>query len=168
MAPSPGGWCAVADTDEPLTWQALQVIRELVEGITTDAGYRTDLGLGTVITDRSRLKLQGNTPITLIVAGEVVVNPDASGQRTTADDMDVTVEVAIPFESDNVELVAHRARADLVRAFKTDLRGRVAGFRSFAVTGSGFSSDADDKGLKFTLVQVTARAGLTETATPAT
>lgn len=158
----------MADVDEPLTWQALQVVRDLVVGITTAAGYRTDLGLGQIFTDRSQLKLEGTQPITVIVAGDVVVNPDASGQRTTADDMDVTVEVAIPFESDNAELVAHRARADLVRAFKTDLRGRVQGFRSFAVTGSGFSSDADEKGLKFTLVQVTARAGLTETATPAT
>ena len=157
----------MADIDEPLTWQALQVVRELVEGITVAGGYYTDLGAGTIVTDRSRLKLEGLAPITVIVAADVAVNPDASGPRTSASDMDVTIEVAVPFEAESPELIAHRARADLIRALKTSLRGRLEGFRSFDVTSSGFSSDADEKGLQYTLVQVTARAGLSETATPA-
>lgn len=157
----------MADRPEPLTWLALQDVRALVESIRVDAGFHTDIGGGLILTDRSRLKLQGDAPVTLIVAGDLVDDPSASGNRTTALDMDVSVEVAVPFGLDNAELIAHRARADLVQVFKTSLRDRTEGFRKFVVTGSSFSSDADEQGITFTLVQVTARAGLTETVSPA-
>ena len=152
---------------EPISWEALQAIKGLLQKIDGSTGWHTAIGQGVILTDRSRLKLEGNAPVTLVVAGELGVSAAASSGRTTVSEMDLTIEVAVPFGSDNPELMAHRARADIVRALGVDLRGLAVRFNKLDITSSRFLSDADEAGTPFTLAQVTARAGLTETHAPA-
>ena len=153
---------------EPITWEALQFIKARVAAIRTADGYFTDLGAGEILTDRSRLKLEGQSAVMLIVAGDIEANATGSNERIKNSDMDVTLEYAIQFESENPELLAHRARADIVRALAQPLsRGELQCLRLIEITGSRFAQDADEKGLPFTLAQVTARAGLTERHAPA-
>ncbi|WP_447940100.1 hypothetical protein [Pseudoxanthomonas mexicana] len=147
---------------------ALQVLRARIAGITIANGYRTDLGAGVILTDRSELTLESQESVTLIVAGDIEDIEASSSDRIKNSDMDVTFECAIRFDSENTELVAHRARADIVRALAQPLsRDETQCFRSIALTGSRFAQDADEKGIPFTLAQVTARAGLTERFAPA-
>lgn len=153
---------------EPITWEALQLIKARVMTIRTSGDYFTDLGAGEILTDRSRLKLEGQAAVMLIVAGDIEANAAGSNERIKNSDMDVTLEYAIRFESEDPELVAHRARADIVRALAQPLtRDELKCLRTIEITGSRFAQDADEKGIPFTLAQVTARAGLTERHAPA-
>lgn len=153
---------------EPITWEALQVIKARVAAIRIAGGYFTDLGAGEILTDRSRLKLEGQPSVMLIVAGDIEASAAGSNERIKNSDMDVTLEYAIQFESENPELLAHRARADIVRALAQPLtRAELQCLRLIEITGSRFGQDADEKGIPFTLAQVTARAGLTERHAPA-
>ena len=153
---------------EPITWEALQLIKQRLTQISVANGYRTDLGVGEILTDRARLSLQTQESVTLIVAGDVDTDPDTSNARITNSDMDVTLEFAIRFEAESPELVAHRARADIMQAMSQPLtRDELKCMRSLEITGSRFAQDADEGAILFTLAQVTARAGLTERHAPA-
>lgn len=153
---------------EPTSWQALQAIKALVQGITVANRYRTDIGAGVIITDRSRLKLEGDTPVTLIVAEDIEENASLSAATTANSDMDFTIEVAVPFGAEDPELVAHRVAADLRWMLRRSMRNAPEGVRSLKsdlrVT---FSSDVTEDAISFVLAQVAARAGLTETYPPA-
>lgn len=153
---------------EPITWEALQVIKARVLAIRTTNDFRTDLGAGLILTDRSRLDLDQHEAVMLIVAGDIEDIEAGSNERIRNVDMDVTLEFAVRFESEDPELVAHRARADIVRALAQPLsRDELKCLRTLVITGSRFAQDADEKGIPFTLAQVTARAGLTERHAPA-
>ena len=153
---------------EPITWEALQVIKARVLAIRTANDFRTDLGAGLILTDRARLDLDQHEAVMLIVAGDIEDLEAGSNERIRNVDMDVTLEFAVRFESEDPELVAHRARADIVRALAQPLsRDELKCLRTLVITGSRFAQDADEKGIPFTLAQVTARAGLTERHAPA-
>lgn len=152
--------------DEPITWQALQLVEAMVRGITVANGYRTDIGLGEVTLD-TRQTGESDGIRTTIAATDFAINEQASGLRVLKTDMNFVVEVSIPFGLFDVpELVAHRARADLIRALRDDFRGQVHGINSLQITGSRVGNP--DDGSDAVIAQVTARAGLTESKPPAT
>ncbi len=157
------GWCPVA---EPITWLAIQAIAARLASITVANGWHTDLGTASVVTDRSQ-QLESLQPSVTILAGEIEGNPGQSGTRTQVTDMDVTVEFSIPRALGvSPELLAHRGRADLVRALTTDARDAAAGIRSIKVTGSRIGS-AVEPGSNLVIAQVSARVGLSESTQPA-
>lgn len=148
---------------EPVSWLALELIRTMVQGITVDAGYFTDLGAGTVTLDTGLQPDPGQT-VTLIAATEITVDEAASGTRVTRAAMDVLIEFHVPYDvAENAELAAHRARADIVRALRAGTRGRDSGITRISITGSRIGSPEESAGV--VIAQVTARVDLTETST---
>ena len=146
---------------EPLTWQALELIKARVETIRIENGFHTDLGLGLVTLDTGR-DADGGL-MTLIAATDIPIDDTGSGNRTTRGQMDVVVEFYVPFGDDDVaELIAHRARADLVRVLRAPLRGALKGIENLVVTGSRIGSPEETAGV--VVAQVTARVDLTETS----
>ena len=75
--------------------------------------------------------------------------------------MEVVVEFAIPFDSESAELLAHQARADIVRALASDLRDKPGGLRALTIEQTNIR-DAVLTGTKLVIAQVVARASLTE------
>lgn len=152
---------------EPVSWLALEAIKARLATIRTADGYATDLGAQPISLDRTQHV--GNVASTTVVAGEITVNDEASGQRTTVCDMDVTIEYALPHTTPDPgpEQLAHRARADIVRALSAPLRGDAAGFRKLRVTGSRIVS-AVEPGTSLIIAQVSCVAGLVESRPPAT
>jgi hypothetical protein len=152
---------------EPVSWLALEAIKARLATILTADGYATDLGEQPIALDRTQHV--GNGAYTTVVAGEITVAEQASGPRTTVSDMDVTIEYALPSSTPapGPELLAHRARADIVRALGAAVRGDAAGFRSLRVTGSRIVS-AVEPGTSLIIAQVSCVAGLVESRPPAT
>jgi hypothetical protein len=154
-------------TSEPLTWLAIQAIAALFAPIARDDGWHTDLGSAAIHTDRSQ-RPAGDAPYVFVFAGEIPVNTASSGPRTVASDMDFTVEYMIPVAPGvSPELLAHRGRADIVRALIADPRDLPAGLRKIEITGTQIVS-AVEPGSSLIVAQVTARAGLSESQFPAT
>ena len=150
---------------EPLTWRALQHIVERLEQITVANGFYSDLGASDVTLDTGRQPDSGSR-MTLVAATDVEVVDESSGRRTTSSRMGVIVEYYAPFDAGvNPELLAHRARADIVEVLRTDVRGAPDGVRGIRVTGSLIGSPEEAAGL--VIAQVTAEVDLTETTATA-
>lgn len=154
---------------EPITWLALEALRDVLLGISQDNGYYTDLGLGQIVLDDSLLDesdADAALPCTFIEARNL--DPTSTGQRHANSGMEILIEYVIPRASDtNVKLAAHRGAADLVRAltFKTSGRSSAmpAGFASLEITGARLGGDTDtETGASFVIAQVTATAALTD------
>lgn len=156
----------MADQVEPVSWAALELVKERLSGVTKARGYYTDIGAG-VITLDPREHREGEAEIFTLITGEDITdNAKASGPRTTVSDMAIVIEVVISFEiEENPELIAHRARSDLYRALRDGVRDTAMGLRSVQTTGTRFSIEND--GGAVVIAQVTARAGLAETIPPA-
>lgn len=152
----------------PVTWQLLEHVRDALKLITAARGYSTDLGLHVVALEASQLP-ESDVPSTLVLGTDIPVNEDASTRTTTKSDMDIVIEFAVPFLIDeNAQLVAHRARADVIRALiplRKNIKDRPLGVTSFAITGSRIGQPED--GASVVIAQVTARAGLVESQNPA-
>lgn len=155
------------DPAEPLSWQALQYVAAIVGRITTAAGYFTDLGAGEVTLDTSTVDESSTDSYTIVAGGAFTPVDGKSSQRTTAEEMAVTVQYAVPLQQGVVaELLAHRARADLQRALRAENpRERPQGLRTLEVTGSTLGDP--ENGAAVVIAQVTLRAGLSETNSPA-
>jgi hypothetical protein len=155
------------DVTEPLSWQVLQYVQAIVGRITQAAGYRTDLGAGEVTLDTSTVDENATTPYTTVAAGAFAGVDANSGRRTLSGDMEVAVQYAVPLQSGvNAELLAHRGRADLVRAIHAENpRERPQGLRTLEITGSTLGDP--ENGAAVVIAQVTLRASLSETHTPA-
>ena len=151
---------------EPLTWLALEALKALVASITITGGYHTDLGLAPVYLDRSQNQDE-NAAFMVIIASDVLPIAAKSNQNIRASTMDVTSEFCIPVDLTNAELLAHRGLADLSDVFGNDLRGLVPGFTKLELTGSRITS-AVEPGSSLVIAQVSARATLSESKTPAT
>ncbi|MGN6518764.1 MAG: hypothetical protein ACTHK2_04985 [Dokdonella sp.] len=151
---------------EPLSWQALQDVGTLLDAISVDAGYHTDLGTAKRYFDRSQ-KYDAAEPFVVVVADDIRTREASSGKRQLASDMTIVVQYAIPFGTESAELVAHRGRADIVRCLLTNLRGKALGFTEIVVTSSSIT-DAPADGSNLVIAQVEARASLSETPLPAT
>lgn len=151
----------------PVTWQLLEHVRDALKLITVARGYSTDLGLGVVALEAAQLPEEG-VPSTLIIGSEIPVNEEASTRTTTKSEMDIVIEFAVPFDNSDAQLVAHRARSDVMRALvplRKHIKERPLCVTSFAITGSRIGQPED--GASVVIAQVTARAGLIESQTPA-
>lgn len=154
---------------EAISWTALGVIKSRLQQITTPNGYLTNLGAGLITRSRDSVPDEPTTPFVLIVGGDIVENEDKSSTRSSISDMDVTVEFAVPYGTDEAqqpELLAHNGRQDIVRALRGAFRKSAPGLRSLNVTGSRIGSPED--GASIVIAQVTARVGLSESTAPAT
>lgn len=152
--------------DEPVSWLAIQAVKAAIGAIKIADGYRTDLGLAPIFTDRTQRNPEKNGAFVVVIATDFVPDTANSGVKAAATDMDLTVEYAIPTAMADPELLAHCARADLLRALGPNLRGFAAGFRTLTVTGSQITG-AVEPGTQLVIAQVTARAGLSESLLPA-
>lgn len=150
---------------EVVTWGVVQHVKAALARITVANGYLTDIGLGEIVDDRARLKLS-DSPVLLIVCGDVEPNGDGQGRAVVSSSMDISIECAVPFVVDNAERVAHHARVDIMRALLGAATRHVGGMGALVLTGSRFDNDISAAATPFTLAQVTARAGLTETFSP--
>lgn len=156
----------MADPASPVSWAALELIQQRLAGITVARGYYTGIGSGVITLDPRTQRQDPAEIITLITSDAITDNEQASGTRTTVSDMDITIEVVIPFDvADNPAQIAHCARADLYRALRDGVRDAAVGLRSLKTTGSRFVIGND--GGAVVIAQVTARAGLAETIPPA-
>lgn len=150
-------------TTEPVSWVAIELVAARLSGVSRAAGYRTDLGLGSVSTDPAE-RVSADAVMHTLVSGEgFTEKPEASGRRLKVSDMDVTVEVFVPFsDSESAARLAHCARADVIRALSGGVTRAEEGVRSLEITGSSFALGATADGAAVVIAQVTARAGLAE------
>lgn len=151
---------------EPLSWLALEALKTMLASIKIISGYHTDLGLAPVYLDRAQT-VDANSAFTVVIANEIATLEEKSNRNILASAMDLTVEYCIPVSIVNPELLAHRGRADLLRVLMSDLRGKPQGFTSLQITGSRITS-AVEPGSSLVIAQVSARAALSESKTPAT
>lgn len=152
----------------PTTWQLLEHVRDALKLVQSSRGYLTDLGLDTVALEADQLP-EDDAPYTLVLATDADINEDASTRSTLSSTMDIVIECAVPFAvASDAQLQAHRARFDVVRALiplRKEIKARPRYVNSFAITGSRIGTP--EGGAAVVIVQVTARAVLTETLLPA-
>ena len=147
---------------EPLTWQIVTTVRDLLQGIDGGAGWHTDIGTHAIHLDRTQTP-DTDAAFTVIVCDEITTDESATGRASlsVSSDIALIVECAIPATAENPELVAHRARADIVRALSGSLRQRVAGLRDVAIESTRIT-DAVLDGTGLVIAQVLVRASATE------
>lgn len=148
----------------PVSWQTLQSLKQRIALITRDGGYMTDTGLGQIVTDRTQLPEQGDS---VLIVGGNFRRTDAS-KKALNEDMDVTIERGIWLgdgATPDPEFEAHCTRVDLMRALSIVMRDAPLGLR-VTVGEDSFIGDPPD-GSNYLIVQVTARAGLSELFPPA-
>lgn len=152
---------------DPVSWLALEAIRDLLLQVTVAAGYRSDLGAGLVTLNPAEEVTDPAVIHTLVSSETITDNEKASSRRMAIADMAVRVEVAVPFEANgNPAQLAHRARADVVMALRDGARNTAAGIRSITVVGSAIVTAPD--GVPAVVAQVNLRVGLAESTSPAT
>lgn len=147
---------------EPITWQALEAVRDRLAQIRIDAGYHTDLGAGRLLLEAEQVPER--QPATLIDGGQVQTIDDKSSARRTTSELSITIEFAQPITTtgsgSNAKRQAHRARADIIRALNLPWRGETTGIGALRVTGSQIMQS--ESGAAAVIAQVTARAVLSE------
>ena len=153
---------------EPLSEQVLQWIVDGLGAIRKADGYHTDIGLGTVTTEPTQAPSSNDEAYTLVFDTAITRNSERSGGRTLATDMDVTIEFVVPRGLVTPTKLARRGRDDITRVLHRELREAPAGLRSLVLNGTAKLVLDDERRSKFVIAQVTARAGLSETFSPAT
>lgn len=158
---------------EPISWVAVEAVRDLVRQVTVANGFHTDLGLGRIVLDDEQVGDDGiddGQPATIIDGTDITLG--GTGRGFAHSEMDLVVEFVIPRGSDidNPKQLAHRGAADLIRAlsFKDNDRRLPKCFRNLVVSGArlrGWTDQAAEA--SYVIAQVTARAGLTDLASPA-
>lgn len=150
---------------EPVTWLVLEEFQKAVKLVQVSRGFHTDLGLGVVALEGDQLPEEVGEH-TVILATDMPTDDGAASSIKTA--MDVVIEFSVPVDADHAQRNAHRARADIVRAV-IGLRRRIKDLpfklNSIAIVGSRIGQPED--GAATVIAQVTARAGLTESLSPA-
>ncbi|WP_143703965.1 MULTISPECIES: hypothetical protein [Luteimonas] len=143
-----------------------------MRGITTAAGYRTELGAGNVVLDDEDVDGDDSDEACIFIDA-TDIDPAAGGKRFDSPTMEITIEFVVPRRTGvNAKLLAHRGCADLVRALNFKTTGRDTnlpqGFATFELTGARLRGYTDEEAsASFVIAQVTARAGLTELHSPA-
>ncbi|MCQ4165138.1 hypothetical protein [Tahibacter harae] len=158
----------MADPTEPLCEQALQLIVEMLQQITTARGYYTDLGAGDISTEPTQRP--ANTADAYVVLTETAVTVSSEGTRTVNSSMTVVIEFVVPCGGTNRRPanLARRGRDDIVRALRTPLRDRLPGVRTISVDQTQRLIFDDQRYVNSVIGQATATVGLTATLPPAT
>lgn len=157
----------MADVTEPASWQLVEFVAGRVRGISSTAGYYTDLGAGLIITDDSDVDDGGDSAATIIAVDRIT--PAIKGGRHVSSTAELVIEFSVPRGDGltNPHKLVHRARNDLVRALTFKDRDLPRFISAFEITDTQLADVADDAGSTSVIAQVTARAGLVELATPA-
>lgn len=149
---------------EPLTWQILEWLRDRLRAIRIADGYHTDLGAGQFSLDGEQV--DEALPVTTIDGGAVATIPEKSGSRRTTSALSITIEYSVPVAvGASAKKLAHRARADIVRVLNQPARFAPVGVGGASVIGSQILPT--ESGAAAIVAQVTARAVLSESASPA-
>lgn len=153
---------------EPVSWEVLLHVQAALGAIKAEDGFYTDIGTAPILVDATRLPADDQLH-TFIYATDAEVNEGGSTKGATSFGQELVVETAVPFGvDDNPFLFAHRVRADLFRALVTLRKGikeRPLGVTTFELLAA--SIDPPEGGAAVILVQVLARASLTERLSPA-
>lgn len=155
---------------EPGTWLALELLRDRLQQIRIEDGYHTDLGLGAMHLERNQA-LEADAPFTLLVATAIDPLPDASGRTIEVSAIAWTIEYVLPLDGAGgvgPDRLAHRGRADVVRALGGDLRGEAVRLSNLRIDGCEITGDTDARGAAVVITQVTGRIDVTETKQRAT
>ena len=144
---------------EPLSWRAIQWIKQVVGAISPDAGYYSDFTALGVLDDRSQIDAEAGAYVLVVAtAFEPTGESGSRSRRSYSENMDVLVEFGVQRVSgQNPERALHRARADILRALRQDIRASDAGITKIEITGSNISDVPD--AAQLIVAQVTARAG---------
>ena len=156
-----------APTEEPLSWRAIQWIKALVGNISQDDGYYSDFTAIPLLDDRTQIYAEAGAYVLVVAtAFEPTGESGSRSRRSYTEEMDVLVEFGIQRETgQNPERALHRARADILRALRQDIRASDAGITKIEITGSNVGDVPD--AAQLIVAQVTARAGLTDITPPA-
>lgn len=155
---------------EPASWQAMELLRSRLQQVRIADGYHTDLGAGAIHLERSQAR-EATAPFSLVVATTIDPVPDASGNYIEVSTLNWSVEYVLPLDADGEpgpDLLAHRGRADVVRAFKGDMRGDAIRLSNLRIDGCEITGDTDARGASVVITQVTGRIDVTETRPRAT
>ena len=155
---------------EPASWQAMQLLREKLQQIAVADGYHTNLGAAPIFLERRQAK-ETDAPFTLVVATAIDPVPDASGNYIEVSSISWSIEYVLPIDADGdpgPDQLAHRGRADVVRAIKGDLRGDTVRLGNLRIDGCEITGDTDGSGAAVVITQVTGRIDVTETKQRAT
>lgn len=156
--------------DDPITWLALDAMEAKLAQILRASDFFTDLGAAPVLRERTQAG-EAQAPFTLLVATSIDPIEASSGPRTEASEMLWTLEHVQPYSADldiGPDRLAHRTRADVVRAFKDTLRSDVGRIFNLRVDGCEITGDTDSQGAAVVVTQVTGRITVSETKQPAT
>lgn len=156
-----------APTEEPLSWRAIQWIKALVGNISPADGYYSDFTGIALLDDRTQIDADAGAYVLVVAtAFEPTGESGSRSRRSYTEEMDVLVEFGVLRESgQNPERAVHRARADILRALRQDIRASDAGITRIEITGSNVGDVPD--AAQLIVAQVTARAGLTDITPPA-
>lgn len=152
--------------DECLAELALQEVVTRLGGITVANGYFTDLGVGRITAEPTQ-QWDGASAYTVVYdTGEAVIEA-SSGRRTTASELDISIDFVVPVTLADPSRLARRGRADIARAMRTDIRKAAAGVMTITLVGSQKVVLDGEKYSNCVFAQVTARARLSDSTLPA-
>lgn len=156
-----------APTVEPLSWRAIQWIKSLVSNISPADGFYSDFTTIAILDDRTQIEAEMGAYVLVVTTGfEPAGETGSRSRRSYAEQMDVLIEFGIQRESgQSPERALHRARADILRALRQDIRASDAGVTRIEITGSSVGDVPD--AAQLIVAQVTARASLTDITPPA-
>lgn len=158
-----------APVAEPLSWQVVQWVLSRLQLCIREDGWHSDIGSYEPISDRSQVP--DSEAYLLCLAQDFSSVDGGNGRAISTDEMTLLIEFGIPRDPAlSPELAAHRARADVRRAFRklrpADDAAAPKGLHSLDITAASIG-DAPD-GANLIVAQCTARAVLGDSYTPAT
>lgn len=153
---------------DPITWQILKQIKTRIETVRVANGFYTDLGKN-VSLEAFRPHDMKDGELVRVVSPTDDLSDGAqsktrTGTRWVTGSMDVVVEYVLPATHANAHLMAHRARADLLRVLRDTPETWIRGCRRFAVQRREILDQPE--GLPVVVVQISARADIHEETPP--
>jgi hypothetical protein len=148
----------------PISWLAVQRIAALLATITVANGYYTDLGANAarINVDGSQVIDDQSSPWLVVSTESLAVDESGSGKNMLSSQMDVLVECLVPVASGNASELAHRARADIVRALRAGALGAVEGIGKFTVGEASIDSGNTGIGTQVVVASVSVTARIVE------
>lgn len=152
---------------EPITWQLVEWIAARMKLIDGGEGWHTSIDANAICTERAQLRDRASHPQLLVSTGEINIDAEQSGQRTTALSIELIVQYMVPMRAGlESEKLAHRALADMRRALQGAVT-REAPLKLRHITVNSCSVLPDAEGAHSIFAQVIAQAGVSESLPPA-
>lgn len=153
--------------NEPITWRLVEWIADRMKLIDGGDGWHTSIAANAVHTERAQLRDRSSSPQLLITTGDISIEADQSGRRTTSITVDLIVQYMVPMrEGLQSEKLAHRALADIRRALQGAVTSE-APLKIRHITPTNCSVLPDSEGAHSIFAQVIAQAGVSESLPPA-